>query len=44
MCPISDRSLDNQTLEYKGRTDEQSTDVAINDLIDFLRDKLKHHS
>ncbi len=41
---ISDRSLDNQTLEYKGRTDKESTDVATNDLIDFLRDKLKHHS
>jgi prolyl-tRNA synthetase len=38
---ISDRSLDNGTIEYKGRTDAEKTDVAMGDLMQFLRDKLQ---
>ena len=38
---ISDRSLDNGTIEYKGRTDAEKTDVAMDDLMQFLRDKLQ---
>jgi prolyl-tRNA synthetase len=38
---ISDRSLDSQTLEYKGRTDQETTDVPMDALIGFLQDKLK---
>ncbi|MCW8962172.1 MAG: proline--tRNA ligase, partial [Gammaproteobacteria bacterium] len=37
---ISDRSLDNQTLEYKGRTDQDTTDVAMDDILPFIQEKL----
>jgi len=37
---ISDRSLDNQTLEYKGRTDPDTTDVAMDDIFPFIQNKL----
>jgi prolyl-tRNA synthetase len=37
---ISDRSLDNQTLEYKGRTDADTTDVAMDNILPFIKDKL----
>ena len=38
---ISDRSLDNQTIEYKGRTDSEKTDVAMDELMQFLQGKLQ---
>ena len=37
---ISDRSLDNQTLEYKGRTDADTTDIAMDELLPFIKGKL----
>jgi len=37
---ISDRSLDEDTLEYKGRTDEEKTDVPMSNIIQFLQDRL----
>ena len=37
---ISDRSLDNQTLEYKGRTDDDSTHVAMDEILAFIEDRL----
>jgi prolyl-tRNA synthetase len=37
---ISDRSLDNQTLEYKGRTDADTADVAMDNILPFIKDKL----
>ena len=36
---ISDRSLDQQTLEYKGRTDADTTDVAMHDMLAFIKGK-----
>ena len=37
---VSDRGLDAGTLEYKGRTDEASSNIAIDDAIRFIREKL----
>jgi prolyl-tRNA synthetase len=37
---ISDRSLDNHTLEYKGRSDKDNTDVGRDDIVSFLQQKL----
>lgn len=37
---ISDRSLDNNTLEYKHRTDSDATEVAADNVLDFLSNKL----
>ncbi len=36
---ISDRSLDNETLEYKGRSDEDKTDIPMGNVISFLKEK-----
>jgi prolyl-tRNA synthetase len=41
---ISDRSLDNQTLEYKGRTDSDTTHVAMDEVLAFIQDKLRSSS
>ena len=38
---VSDRSLDNQSLEYKGRTDSDTTELAMSELLDFLRTRLQ---
>ena len=38
---FSERGLDNQTLEYKGRRDEQSTDIPLARAVEFLREKLE---
>jgi len=38
---ISDRSLDNQTLEYKGRGDADTTDVAMDEILPFIKGKLE---
>ncbi len=37
---ISDRSLDEGSLEYKGRRDTDKTDVPIDQIIAFMQDKL----
>lgn len=38
---ISDRGLKNGTLEYKGRSDEGNQDIAVDDALDFVLDKLR---
>ena len=38
---FSERGLDNATLEYKGRRDGQSTDIALERAIDFIRQKME---
>jgi len=38
---ISDKGLAKGTVEYKGRTDDDSTDVAVGEIVDFLTAKLK---
>lgn len=37
---LSDRGLDAGTLEYKGRTDNQSEDIPIEDVMGFVQGKL----
>lgn len=37
---ISDRSLDENSLEYKGRTDSDKTDVPMDNSIEFIKAKL----
>ena len=38
---FSERGLDNATLEYKGRRDEQSTDIPFDRAIEFIKQKLE---
>ncbi len=38
---ISERGLDNQQFEYKGRTDETSTNIALSEGIEFIQNKIK---
>ncbi|HCU90558.1 MAG TPA: proline--tRNA ligase [Gammaproteobacteria bacterium] len=37
---MSDRGLDSETLEYKGRTDETSNNIPLRSCLDFIKDKL----
>lgn len=37
---MSDRGLDSQTVEYKGRCDEQAQDIAMTDILSFIKAKL----
>ncbi len=37
---VGDRGLDKGSLEYKGRRDEKSTDVPLEGIITFIREKL----
>jgi prolyl-tRNA synthetase len=37
---ISDRGLKQGQLEYKSRTDENATDINIDDLLTFITEKL----
>jgi len=37
---ISDRGIKNGTLEYKGRSDSENQDIAIDDAIQFIQSKL----
>lgn len=37
---MSDRGLDAGTVEYKGRTDEQAEDIAMSDILKFIKAKL----
>jgi len=39
---ISDRGIQNGTLEYKGRTDEENQDLPLEGVVDFIQNKLKH--
>ena len=36
---ITEKGIDAGTLEYKGRRDAEPTDVAISDLISFLKSR-----
>lgn len=36
---FSERGLDNQTLEYRGRRDEQSTDIPLDRAVEFIKQK-----
>ncbi|MFT5351072.1 MAG: prolyl-tRNA synthetase [Planctomycetota bacterium] len=38
---FSERGLDAQTLEYKGRTDTDNTDVKLENAVEFITEKLK---
>ena len=38
---ISDKGLAKGTVEYKGRTDDDSTDVAVGEIVDFLTTRIK---
>ena len=37
---VGDKGLDKGTIEYKGRRDEQNQDIAVDQLLDFLKEKL----
>ncbi len=37
---IGDRGLDNGLIEYRGRTDSASQDIALEGVVDFIKDKL----
>ena len=39
---LSDRGLDAGTLEYKGRTDDDSDDIPIEDVMGFIQSKILH--
>lgn len=38
---LGDRGLENGMVEYKGRRDTDNTDVALNEIVQFMADKLK---
>ncbi len=38
---ISERGLDKGQVEYKGRTDESNTELNIDEIIEFIKDKFK---
>lgn len=37
---IGDRGLENGKVEYKGRRDRDNTDIALDDIVQFIKDKL----
>jgi prolyl-tRNA synthetase len=37
---MGDKGLDAGTVEYKGRTDEHAEDIAMRDIVKFLKAKL----
>ncbi len=39
---FSERGLDNGALEYKGRRDEQSTDIPLARAVEYIKDKLEY--
>lgn len=39
---VGDRGLEKGTLEYKGRRDEQAQDVPLEQVLDFIRERLVH--
>jgi prolyl-tRNA synthetase len=38
---IGDRGLENNMVEYKGRRDTDNTDIALDHIVQFIKDKLK---
>ena len=38
---FSERGLDNGTLEYRGRRDEESTDIPLEGAVEFIRQKME---
>lgn len=38
---LGDRGLEKGMVEYKGRRDTESTDIALDDIIQFIKDKIK---
>ncbi len=40
---ISDRGIDNRTIEYKGRTDDESEDIEIDDALGVIQNKVTHN-
>ena len=38
---IGDRGLEKGLVEYKGRRDADNTEIAIDDIVQFIKDKLK---
>jgi prolyl-tRNA synthetase len=39
---LSDKGLDTNTVEYKGRKDLESINVPIDEILNFIKDKMKH--
>lgn len=37
---IAERGMDNGTLEYKGRADAENSDIPLDDIVSFLKEKL----
>jgi prolyl-tRNA synthetase len=37
---LGDRGLDSGTVEYQGRMDKESQDVAFGDIVEFIKNKL----
>ena len=37
---FSERGLDNNTIEYKGRIDKENTEISLDDAIDFISNKV----
>lgn len=40
---ISDRGIDSGKIEYKGRTDEESEDIELEDALSFIQNKVSHN-
>ena len=40
---LGDRGLEKSMVEYKGRRDSDNTDVALEDITQFIKDKLNKH-
>ena len=38
---LGDRGLEKGMVEYKARSDKDNTDIALDDVVDFIKDKLK---
>ncbi|PIP78853.1 MAG: proline--tRNA ligase [Gammaproteobacteria bacterium CG22_combo_CG10-13_8_21_14_all_40_8] len=39
---VSERGLDNNTLEYKGRVDPESSQVSLQEVVAFIQNKIQH--
>ena len=40
---ISDRGIDSGKIEYKGRTDDDSEDIELEDALSFIQNKVSHN-
>ncbi len=38
---IGDRGLDSGNAEYRARTDKESQDIALDEIVDFIKNRLK---